>query len=394
MELDEIAKSMQSSCGSRAAQETSLMWLHLAKLALVSIEGGKVDKLITICAKLANGAFRGQVKPKVARRRARLIGDIVQLESVNVKLRELNGKPGDNVDLLGLVAHLVQLEPGDVNLRSGMVKMIDSIVQEKKPSLPYQLYAVELGSRFLTVDELKGLIPVLEKQMLRSAEVATPRVSAIIRGASTTLDMSPHVRSLTTALTKVVLGTHEENKQLAHDAIKAMFGSCGDEQQLGKVVDYIKAVFNGKETKITQNQQKIDVLSLFGYLGEIKVSSVSLVKSISTSLLAIAEKETAEPVILALASALRVNTDKVQSDEIGDVFIQAALKQAKVAQSTSLICIGSVVSTHYAKLITGEHVKQLKTPIDKLDKNPLAGLAALDMIVNAAGDERHLSKGI
>ena len=53
MELDEISKAMQNSCGSRAAQEVSLLWLQLAHLVLVN--GGAelekvMDKIIQVCS--------------------------------------------------------------------------------------------------------------------------------------------------------------------------------------------------------------------------------------------------------------------------------------------------------------------------------------------------------
>ena len=45
MELDEMSKAMQSSCGSRAAQETSLLWLQLTHLVLVN-GGADLDKVM------------------------------------------------------------------------------------------------------------------------------------------------------------------------------------------------------------------------------------------------------------------------------------------------------------------------------------------------------------
>ena len=116
------------------------------------------------------------------------------------------------------------------------------------------------------MDKLKVLITVLEKQMLKAAEVGCPRLAALVQGAAHKLDLSPFAKQISQSLVKVILGTNEENIQIAKKAFQTMIKSCKDEDQLCKgkyddsddrvisffsVADYLKAVYGGKEGKIT-----------------------------------------------------------------------------------------------------------------------------------------------
>ena len=84
------------------------------------------------------------------------------------------------------------------------------------------------------MDKLKVLITVLEKQMLRAAEVGCPRLAALVQGAAHKLDLSPFAKQISQSLVKVILGTNEENIQIAKRAFQTMIKSCKDEDQLCK----------------------------------------------------------------------------------------------------------------------------------------------------------------
>ena len=84
------------------------------------------------------------------------------------------------------------------------------------------------------MDKLKVLITVLEKQMLRAAEVGCPRLAAVVQGAAHKLDLSPFAKQISQSLVKVILGTNEENIKIAKKAFQTMIKSCKEEDQLCK----------------------------------------------------------------------------------------------------------------------------------------------------------------
>ena len=206
------------------------------------------------------------------------------------------------------------------------------------------------------MDKLKVLITVLEKQMLRAAEVGCPRLAALVQGAAHKLDLSPFAKQISQSLVKVILGTNEENIQIAKKAFQTMIKSCKDEDQLCKgkyhdsddrvisffsVADYLKAVYGGKEGKITQNQQKIDILQLYKNFGSSPGCRLNLAKNVANGLVTIQEKESTEQVLSVLYKSLQACLAKIEkSNEIDQILITALTKASKATSSAGLFGLG------------------------------------------------------
>ena len=206
------------------------------------------------------------------------------------------------------------------------------------------------------MDKLKVLITVLEKQMLRAAEVGCPRLAALVQGAAHKLDLSPFAKQISQSLVKVILGTNEENIQIAKKAFQTMIKSCNDEDQLCKgkyhdsddrvisffsVADYLKAVYGGKEGKITQNQQKIDILQLYKNFGSSTGCGLNLAKNVTNGLVTIQEKESTEQVLSVLYKSLQACLAKIEkSNEIDQILITALTKASKATSSAGLFGLG------------------------------------------------------
>ena len=206
------------------------------------------------------------------------------------------------------------------------------------------------------MDKLKVLITVLEKQMLRAAEVGCPRLAALVQGAAHKLDLSPFAKQISQSLVKVILGTNEENIQIAKKAFQTMIKSCNDEDQLCKgkyhdsddrvisffsVADYLKAVYGGKEGKITQNQQKIDILQLYKNFGSSPGCGLNLAKNVTNGLVTIQEKESTEQVLSVLYKSLQACLAKIEkSNEIDQILITALTKASKATSSAGLFGLG------------------------------------------------------
>ena len=127
-----------------------------------------------------------------------------------------------------------------------------------------------------------------------------------------------------------MLGTNVENSKIALDAIGHMLRSCNNEDILNKVADYVKAVFNGKEGKITQNQQKMYLYQIYEYLSHAKGAGPTVVQNVVNGLTALAEKESSDVVLTVLYRAMKANLkNRGTNTEILKNLMETLVKQAK-----------------------------------------------------------------
>ena len=107
------------------------------------------------------------------------------------------------------------------------------------------------------------------------------------------------------------------------------------------MADYLKAVYGGKEGKITQNQQKIDILQLYKNFGSSPGCGLNLAKNVANGLVTIQEKESTEQVLSVLYKSLQACLAKIEkSNEIDQILITALTKASKATSSAGLFGLG------------------------------------------------------
>ena len=103
----------------------------------------------------------------------------------------------------------------------------------------------------------------------------------------------------------------------------------------------MKAVYGGKEGKITQNQQKIDILQLYKNFGNSPGCGLNLAKNVANALVTIQEKESTEQVLSVLYKSLQACLAKIEkSNEIDQILITALTKASKATSSAGLFGLG------------------------------------------------------
>ena len=103
----------------------------------------------------------------------------------------------------------------------------------------------------------------------------------------------------------------------------------------------MKAVYGGKEGKITQNQQKIDILQLYKNFGSLPGCGLNLAKNVANGLVTIQEKESTEQVLSVLYNSLQACLAKIEkSNEIDQILITALTKASKATSSAGLFGLG------------------------------------------------------
>lgn len=107
------------------------------------------------------------------------------------------------------------------------------------------------------------------------------------------------------------------------------------------MADYLKAVYGGKEGKITQNQQKIDILQLYENFGKSSSCGLNLAKNVANALVTVQEKESTEQVLTVLYRSLQACLAKIEkSSEIDQILIAALTKASKATSSAGLFGLG------------------------------------------------------
>ena len=103
----------------------------------------------------------------------------------------------------------------------------------------------------------------------------------------------------------------------------------------------MKAVYGGKEGKITQNQQKIDILQLYENFGNSTGCGVNLAKNVANALVTIQEKESTEQVLSVLYKSLQACLNNIEkNNDIDQILVTALTKAAKATSSAGLFGLG------------------------------------------------------
>ena len=92
-----------------------------------------------------------------------------------MKMVQSSTATGEHHWALNLVCILFKTDKKDTSVQCVILKFIEAILAEKKASRVYQIFGIEFASRTINEEQIKSLIPIVEKQMLRAAEFGCPR---------------------------------------------------------------------------------------------------------------------------------------------------------------------------------------------------------------------------
>ena len=181
-------------------------------------------------------------------------------------------EPSLNVAVLGaqLVQFIAAPDKGDdKKVRTFLTETLTKTLLMSKSKLP--VATMKCLSPFLqsiSLEEFKnGILPVMNKSLLRSPENALSIVSVIIDGLS--LDLSSFAAELGKTFCNNLKSKDDQTREDAIVALTALSRKCSDKKMIEQMVDNIFNSLEGKDGKISLNTVKVSLLTAAGELADL-----------------------------------------------------------------------------------------------------------------------------
>ena len=181
-------------------------------------------------------------------------------------------EPSLNVAVLGaqLVQFIAAPDKGDdKKVRTFLTETLTKTLLMSKSKLP--VATMKCLSPFLqsiSLEEFKnGILPVMNKSLLRSPENALSIVSVIIDGLS--LDLSSFAAELGKTFCNNLKSKDDQTREDAIVALTALSRKCSDKKMIEQMVDNIFNSLEGKDGKIGLNTVKVSLLTAAGELADL-----------------------------------------------------------------------------------------------------------------------------
>ena len=160
--------------------------------------------------------------------------------------------------------------------------------------------------RLVTHQEFKDqLLPVLQKQLLRSPEVVLSSVATVL--AAVSLDLSVYAGELLAGFLPSLKSKEDAVREEAGDCVTALARQCSDPGAVEILLNTTLAVLGGSQGKISLAGAKISFLAAVGSLAGCGVSGTgltALATTATTGLVKVLEEEQHEGTLVAALTAL------------------------------------------------------------------------------------------
>ena len=267
----------------------------------------------------------------------------------------LNTSPSLQAAILAaqLVAYLAanNCEGNLGTVRQFVKEMLTKTILTSKTKLPKgSLLQLEPFLKLLTHEELKGeVLPVMNKSLLRSPEIALSAVSVVL--TSLNLDLSVYAGELGQTFCTNLKSKDDQTREDSVEAMVALAKRCSDAEAVEKLLSLIFSALGGAGGKISLNTVKISLLTAAGGLTDCPVPASSLSRLAglaSKHFVSFLKEETHEATLVTGLEQL--TRWMVKADGVPEEFVcwfpQALKSSTTSVRSGYLLCLASALSTH------------------------------------------------
>ena len=191
----------------------------------------------------------------------------------------IKSNPSLNLAILGsqLLDYLAAKQLGDaVKVKKFLMEIvIKTLVMSKTKLSKTSMNSLVPFLKQVTIEEFKGeILPVMNKSLLRSPEIALSVVSVILKHIS--IDLSSFALELGKAFCTNLKSKDDTVREDASEAMASLSKHCSEQAAIEKLLDLLFSSLEGKDGKISLNTVKVSLLTSAGGLTDSGLPSASL----------------------------------------------------------------------------------------------------------------------
>ena len=235
-------------------------------------------------------------------------------------------------------------------VRQFVKEMLTKTILTSKTKLPRDsLLQLEPFLKLLTQEELKGeVLPVMNKALLRSPEIALSAVSVVL--SSLSLDLSVYAGELGQTFCTNLKSKDDQIREDSVEAMVALVKQCSDAEAVEKLLSLIFSALGGAGGKISLNTVKISLLTAAGGLTDCPVpaSGLSRLAGLATKhFVSFLKEETHEATLVTGLEQLTSWVVKAEGvpEEFVCWFPQGLKSSTSSVRCGYLMCLASTLSS-------------------------------------------------